>query len=313
MKILVTGGAGFIASHVVDRYLKDGHEVWVLDNLVTGSRQNLNSQARFVELDIRDRQRVSDLFTRERFDLVNHHAAQMDVRKSTEDPLYDAEVNILGSINLILNAARYGVKKMIYISTGGAVYGEPKRLPVEEGDPVNPECQYGISKHTVEHYLHLYRLLYKLDYTVLRYPNVYGPRQNPKGEAGVIAIFGLRMLNSEVPVIFGDGKALRDYVFVGDVAEANALALTKASGEIVNLGSEKGSSVLELYEHLQRLTGFAGAPQFAPARLGEIRQIYLSGRKAREVLGWQPKVSLAEGMRRTVDWMKQVKETGRWR
>jgi UDP-glucose 4-epimerase len=313
MKILVTGGAGFIGSHVVDRFLKDGHEVWVLDSLVTGSRQNLNPQARFVEIDIRDRERVGELFARERFDVLDHHAAQMDVRKSTEDPLYDAEVNVLGSINLIVNAAKHGVKKIIYISTGGAVYGEPQRLPVEEGDPVNPECPYGISKHTVEHYLHLYRLLYKLDYTVLRYPNVYGPRQNPKGEAGVIAIFGLRMLNGETPVIFGDGKALRDYVFVGDVAEANAMALRKGSGQIINLGSEKGSSVLELCELLQRLTGFAGAPQFAPARLGEIQQIYLSGRKAREILGWQPTVNLAEGMRQTVDWMKQVKDTGRWR
>jgi len=313
MKILVTGGAGFIGSHVVDRFLGDGHEVWVLDNLVTGSRQNLNPQARFVEMDIRDRQRVGELFARERFDIVDHHAAQMDVRKSTEDPLYDAEVNILGSINLILNASRHGVKKIIYISTGGAVYGEPQRLPVEEGDPINPECPYGISKHTVEHYLYLYRFLYKLDYTVLRYPNVYGPRQNPKGEAGVIAIFGLRMLNGEAPVIFGDGKALRDYVFVGDVAEANAMALGKGSGQIINLGSEKGSSVLELSEHLKRLTGFAGAPEFAPPRLGEIQQIYLSGRKAGEILGWQATVNLAEGMRRTVDWMKQVKETGRWR
>ena len=313
MKILVTGGAGFIGSHVVDRFLKDGHEVWVLDSLVTGSRQNLNPQARFVEIDIRDRERVGELFARERFDVLDHHAAQMDVRKSTEDPLYDAEVNVLGSINLIVNAAKHGVKKIIYISTGGAVYGEPQRLPVEEGDPVNPECPYGISKHTVEHYLHLYRLLYKLDYTVLRYPNVYGPRQNPKGEAGVIAIFGLRMLNGETPVIFGDGKALRDYVFVGDVAEANAMALRKGSGQIINLGSEKGSSVLELCELLQRLTGFTGAPQFAPPRLGEIQQIYLSGRKAREILGWQPTVNLAEGMRQTVDWMKQVKDTGRWR
>ena len=163
MKILVTGGAGFIGSHVVDRYLREGHTVCVLDNLVTGNRQNLNPQARFFEGDIRDHKAVDQLLASERFDLVNHHAAQMDVRKSTEDPLYDAEVNVLGSINLIMNAVRHGVKKIIYISTGGAVYGEPKRLPVEEDHPINPECQYGISKHTVEHYLYLYRLLYKLE------------------------------------------------------------------------------------------------------------------------------------------------------
>ena len=313
MKILITGGAGFIGSNVADRYIRDGHQVTVLDNLVTGNRANLNPQARFVELDIRDRTGVADLLAHERFDLINHHAAQMDVRKSTEDPWYDAEVNILGSVNLIMNAVRHGVKKIIYISTGGAVFGEPKRLPVEETDPINPECQYGISKHTVEHYLHLYRLLAKLDYTVLRYPNVYGPRQNPKGEAGVIAIFGLRMLEGQPSTIFGDGKQKRDYVFITDVVEANALALTHGSGEIVNLGSETGTSVLELYAHLQRLTVCKNSPQFAPARPGEIYQIYLSGRKAKRVLGWQPVVGVAEGMRRTVEWMKQVKETGRWR
>ncbi|MGH7816477.1 MAG: NAD-dependent epimerase/dehydratase family protein, partial [Candidatus Binatia bacterium] len=221
MKILVTGGAGFIGSHVADRFVNDGHAVVVLDNLVSGDRRNLNPKARFVETDIRDSRGIEDLFAAERFDVIDHHAAQMDVRKSTEDPLYDAEVNILGSINLIMNAARHAVKKFIYISTGGAVYGEPTRLPVEEGDPINPECQYGISKHTVEHYLYLYRLLYKLNYTVLRYPNVYGPRQNPRGEAGVIAIFAGKMLEGEAPTIFGDGQQLRDYIYVGDVAEAN--------------------------------------------------------------------------------------------
>ena len=313
MKILVTGGAGFIGSHVVDRYIQEGHEVGVLDNFVTGNRQNLNPKARLFELDIRDRKGVEQLLAGEKFDLINHHAAQMDVRKSTEDPLYDAEVNILGSINLIMNAVRHGVKKIVYISTGGAVYGEPKRLPVEEGDSINPECQYGISKHTVEHYLYLYRLLYKLDYTVLRYPNVYGPRQNPKGEAGVIAIFGSLMLNGERPTIFGDGKQLRDYIFVADVAEANIRALTKGSGEIINVGSERGTSVLDLFDHLKQLIGFQGEPQFAPARLGEIYRIYLSGRKAHQVLNWRPKADVAEGMRQTVAWMKQVKETGRWR
>ena len=313
MKILVTGGAGFIGSHVADRYLADGHEVVVLDNLLTGSRKNLNPQARFVELDIRDGKGVEHLFARERFDVVNHHAAQMDVRKSTEDPLYDAEVNILGSLNLITSAVRHGVKKIVYISTGGAVYGEPKRLPVEEDDAVNPECQYGISKHTVEHYLYLYRLMYKLDYTVLRYPNVYGPRQSPQGEAGVIAIFAGKMLDGEAPTVFGDGNQLRDYVYVGDVAQANALALTDAGGEIINLGSERGTSVLDLYRHLQRILGFQAEPKFAPLRPGEIYRIYLSGRKAKQLLGWQPTVSVEDGLTRTVEWLRGVKQTGQWR
>lgn len=313
MKILVTGGAGFIGSHVADRYTRDGHEVVIIDNLVTGDRRNLNPQARFVEMDIRDRKGIERLLATECFDVINHHAAQMDVRKSVDDPLYDAEVNVLGSVNVITAARRHGVKKVIYVSTGGAVYGEPKRLPVEEDDPVNPECPYGITKHTVEHYLYLYRLLYKLEFTVLRYPNVYGPRQSPKGEAGVIAIFGGAMLAGHSPTIFGSGKQLRDYVFVGDVAEANALALSRGDGAIINLGSEKGTSVLELFEQIKRLTGFGGQPVFAPLRAGEIFQIYLSGRKARQVLDWQPRVSVEEGLHQTVAWLRQVKQVGQWR
>lgn len=313
MKILITGGAGFIGSHVADRFLTDGHEVVVLDNLITGSRRNVPANARFLEMDIRDGKGIDQLLASEHFDVVDHHAAQMDVRKSTEDPLYDAEVNILGSLNLVMNAVRHGVKKFIYISTGGAVYGEPKRVPVEENDAINPECQYGISKHTVEHYLYLYRMLSKLDYTVLRYPNVFGPRQNPHGEAGVVAIFGGKMLDGETPTVFGDGSALRDYIFVGDVAEANALALTRGAGEIVNIGSERGTSVLDLYRHLQRIIGFKPEPKFAPLRPGEINRIYLSGQKAKRVLGWQPTVSVEEGLARTVKWLQQVRQTGQWR
>jgi UDP-glucose 4-epimerase len=313
MKILVTGGAGFIGSHVTDRFVRDGHEVVVLDNLVTGSRRNLNPNARFVEMDIRDRKGIESLLAAERFDVVDHHAAQMDVRKSTEDPLYDAEVNILGSLNIISSAAGHGVKKFIYISTGGAVYGEPRRLPVEEDDPINPECQYGISKHTVEHYLYLYRLLYKLNFVVLRYPNVFGPRQNPHGEAGVIAIFAGKMMDGETPRIFGDGKQLRDYVFVSDVAEANALALERGDGDIVNLGSGRGTSVLELFEHLAKLTGTKSKPGFAPPRPGEIYKIYLSRRRAEKVLDWKATVGVEEGLRRTVEWMQQLRRTGQWR
>jgi UDP-glucose 4-epimerase len=313
MKILITGGAGFIASHVSDRYIAAGHEVVIVDSLVTGKRENLNPAARFVELDIRQAREIEALFVAEKFDAVNHHAAQMDVRKSTEDPVYDAQCNILGSLNLILSATRHGVKKFIYISTGGAVYGEPKRLPVEEDDPVNPECQYGISKHTVEHYLYLYRFLYKLNYTVLRYPNVYGPRQNPHGEAGVNAIFAGLMLDGKTPRIFGNGQQVRDYVFISDVAEANARALSCGDGEIINLGSERGTSVLELFKHLQPLTGFAGQPELAPARPGEIQCIYLTGQKAKRLLDWRATVDVPTGLRQTVEWMKRVRATGQWR
>jgi UDP-glucose 4-epimerase len=313
MKILVTGGAGFIGSHVADRFVAAGHDVVIVDNLVTGSRNNLNPKARFVELDIRDGAAIEKLFAQQRFDVVDHHAAQMDVRKSTEDPIYDAHVNILGSINLIESARRHGVKKFIYISTGGAVYGEPKQLPVTEEHPVNPECPYGISKHTVEHYLYLYRLLYKLNYTVLRYPNVYGPRQNPHGEAGVIAIFTGLMLAGKAPTIFGDGKQLRDYVYVGDVADVNLLALTRGDGEIVNIGSERGTSVLELFDALKKFTGFGGEPKFAEPRAGEIFKIYLSAGKAQRVFGWKCKVDVEEGMRRTVEWTRKVAGGGDWR
>jgi UDP-glucose 4-epimerase len=305
MNILVTGGAGFIGSHVVDRFVEAGHDVVVLDSLVTGSKDNLNPKARFVEMDIRDAAAVESLFAGEKFDVVDHHAAQMDVRKSTEDPQYDADVNVLGSLNLIASAQRHGVKKFIYISTGGAVYGEPKQLPVTEDHPVNPECPYGISKHTVEHYLYLYRLLYKMNYTVLRYPNVYGPRQNPHGEAGVVAIFTGLMLDGKTPKIFGNGKQLRDYVYVGDIAESNILALSRGDGEIVNLGSETGTSVLDLVETLTRLTGFKGQPEFCPPRAGEIFQIYLCARKAEQLLGWTAKTSVTEGLRQTVDWVKR--------
>jgi UDP-glucose 4-epimerase len=313
MKIIVTGGAGFIGSHVVDRYLGDGHQVVVVDNLVTGNRKNLNPAAKFVELDIRQASEIEQLFAYEHFDVVIHHAAQMDVRKSTQDPVYDAQCNILGSLNLIISATRHHVKKFIYASTGGAVYGEPKRVPVEEDDPIKPECQYGISKHTVEHYLYLYRLLHKLNYTVLRYPNVYGPRQNPRGEAGVNAIFAGLMLDGEAPEIFGDGRQVRDYAFISDIVEANVLALRRADGEVVNLGTERGTSVLDLFELLRPLTGFTGAPVFAPPRPGEISRIYLSGKKAKEVLGWQAAVSVPEGLRRTVAWIKDVRRTGDWR
>ena len=308
MKILVTGGAGFIGSHVADAFIKAGHGVVVLDNLSGGFRRNINPHARFVKLDIRDHKRVNALLKKERFDVIDHHAAQMDVRKSVLDPMFDAETNILASINLIKTAVETRVKKFIYISTGGAVYGEPKRLPVMEDDPVNPECQYGISKHTVEHYLYLYGLNDGLGYTVLRYPNVYGPRQNPHGEAGVIAIFGGLMLAGKTPMVFGFGKPTRDYVFVGDVAQANVRALRRGDGEIINLGSEKGTSVLQLYRHLQRILNFPHKPKLAPLRKGEINRIYLTGAKARKLLGWSAKTSVADGLQKTMDWLRAQKK-----
>ena len=249
-QVIVTGGAGFIASHVADALIAKGHTVAVVDNLVTGFQENVNHKTKFYEADIRDAKRMDEIFDEFKPDFVDHHAAQMDVRKSTVDPVFDAQCNILGSLNLILNARRHKIKKFIYVSTGGAVYGDVKAevLPLNEEYPVNPICQYGISKHTVEHYLFLEKYLHGQSYTVLRYPNVYGPRQNPKGEAGVTAIFVGQMLRGEQPKIFGDGSKTRDYVFISDVVKANILAIESDFNGILNIGYGKGTSDQEIFD-----------------------------------------------------------------
>jgi len=304
MKILVTGGAGFIGSHVVDLYLQEGHDVIVLDDLSTGRRSNLNPRARFYEMDIRD-PGVREVFEQERPEVLNHHAAQMNVRRSVVDPLFDAEVNILGSLKLIELAKEFSIERFVYISTGGAAYGEPEYVPCDEVHPINPICQYGASKHTVEHYLYMYGINYGLNYCVLRYPNVYGPRQDPLGEAGVVAIFTGQMLAGEQVVINGDGEQERDFVYVGDCARANLAALDMTSnGEIFNLGCGKGSSINEIFACLRDLTGYARAPVNGPAILGETRRIYLDARKARRELNWQPQTSLQDGLAATVKYFR---------
>jgi UDP-glucose 4-epimerase len=303
MKILVTGGAGFIASHVVDLLIANGCAVVVVDDLSTGRRSNLNPAATYVQMDIRD-SALADVFARERPDVVNHHAAQMDVRKSVVDPIFDASVNVLGSINVIECARAFGVRRVVYISSGGAAYGEPRYCPCDEAHPVDPLCQYGVSKHTVEHYLFLYHTNYGLDYTVLRYPNVYGPRQDPNGEAGVVAIFTGQMLAGEQVVINGDGEQVRDFVFVGDCARANLIALDAGRTGIYNLGSGRGTSVNDIYRALKGLTGYAREAIHAPAKLGETRAIYLDAGKARRELGWEPTVSLEDGLRKTVEYFR---------
>jgi UDP-glucose 4-epimerase len=300
MKALVTGGAGFIASHVVELYLQQGYEVAIVDDLSTGRRSNLNPAATFYQMDIRSPE-LAKVFEKERPDIVNHHAAQMDVRRSVADPLFDADVNIRGSINVIECAKGYGVKKVVYISTGGAVFGEPEYVPCDENHPINPICQYGASKHTVEHYLYMYKVNYGLNYVVLRYPNVFGPRQDPHGEAGVVAIFTGQMLTDKQVIINGDGEQLRYYVYVGDCARANLLALTieKAQG-IYNLGSGRGTTVNQVFDALKSITGYRRDAVHGPAKLGETRAIYLDASKARRELGWEPKVSLEDGLRQVV-------------
>lgn len=310
MRILVTGGAGFIGSHVVDRFLADGHEVAVLDNLSTGTRENLDSRAELHEADVRDEVAVRRVVAGFRPEVIDHHAAQIDVRRSVNEPGLDAEVNLLGSLNLLEAARANGVKKIVYASTGGALYGEARYLPADEQHPINPESPYGASKHALEHYLYLYKILHSLDYTVLRYPNVYGPRQNPHGEAGVNAIFIAHMLEKKRPTIFGDGDQVRDYLYVDDVVEANALALERGGGELLNLGWGKGISVNEIFATLREILEFPGEPIHAPPRAGEVQRIYLKAERARQALGWSPRVEFREGLRRTVAWHRSTRGPG---
>lgn len=303
MKVLVTGGAGFIGSHVVDGLIEAGHEVVIIDDLSTGYRSNLNPKARFFRLDIRSPV-VEQVFESEQPDVVNHHAAQMNVRRSIADPVFDAEVNVVGSLRLIEYAKRFGVQKFIYISTGGAVYGEPVYLPCDEEHPIQPICQYGVSKHTVEHYLYLYAENYDLDYTVLRYPNVYGPRQDPYGEAGVVAIFVGQMLRDAQVTINGNGEQERDFVYVGDIARANIMALENGDNGIYNLGWGQGTSVNEIFRTLAAITDYGQDPRHAPPIVGETYKIFLSAARAAEQVGWRPSVSLEEGLRQTVDYFR---------
>lgn len=305
-KILVTGGAGFIASHVVDLYIENGYEVVVVDDLSTGHERNIHPLATFYKIDIRDPLLI-EIIEKEQPDYINHHAAQIDVRRSVSEPILDADINILGSINLLECARKLKIKRFIYISTGGAVYGEPSYIPCDEAHPINPICQYGASKHTVEHYLNLYRINYGVNYTVLRYPNVYGPRQDPHGEAGVVAIFTGKMLNGEQVTINGDGEQTRDFTYVQDCAWANLLAITvKHDSDIFNLGVGKPTSVNDIFTKLVKYTDYNLPTNHGPAKLGETRHIYLDANKAQLILGWSATTSLDDGLKKTVEYFKSI-------
>ncbi len=306
MKILVTGGAGFIGSHVTDRYTAAGHRVVVVDNLTTGKMENLNPKARFYQSDIRD-QGMEEIFAREQPDVVNHHAAQMDVRKSVQDPVFDASINILGMLNLLEKAVRHGVNRFIFASSGGAIYGDqPENAdPASEEIPLQPISPYGVAKATGELYLHYYKVVHGLDYVALRYGNVYGPRQDPFGEAGVVAIFTEKLLADRQAIINGDGLQTRDYVYVEDVAEANLLALhSKASGSF-NIGTGEEKNVNELFWCLLQIMGKSAQEAHGPAKPGEQRRSVLNCTRAQTGLGWKAKVSFEEGLRRTVEYFKE--------
>jgi UDP-glucose 4-epimerase len=302
---MVTGGAGFIGSHVVDLLIDGGWDVVVVDDLSTGHSRNLNPAARLYEVDIRSPE-LRAVFESERPDAVDHHAAQVNLRLSVRDPRLDADINIMGSLNLLELSREFGVRRFVYSSTGGAVYGEPEYLPCDEDHPIRPLAQYGASKYIVEHYLRMYRDLYGLEYVVLRYPNVYGPRQDPHGEAGVVAIFTAKMLQGEQPVINGDGEQMRDFVFVKDCARANLLALGTGATGIFNLASGRGTTVNELAAIIKEVTGSGSEPVHAPAKPGETRKIYLDASRAGEVLGWEPEVSLEEGLAETAAYFQKT-------
>jgi UDP-glucose 4-epimerase len=299
MKILVTGGAGFIASHVVDAYVAAGHRVTVVDDLSTGKKGNLNPKARFVRADLLS-PGLEKVFRAGRFDAVNHHAAQIDVRRSVADPLLDARINVSGLLNVLELARRHKVKKVIFSASGGTYYGECAR-PARETDAPDPLSPYGVTKLAGEYYLRAYKALHGLDYTVLRYGNVFGPRQDPHGEAGVVAIFCNRLLSGEPVLIFGDGRQQRDYVYVGDVARANVLALRRGGGESVNIGTGRAASVNELFSALRAAAALPVKPVHRPKRPGELFRSCLDVAKARRVLGWSPRVPLAEGLKRTFE------------
>ena len=305
MKILVTGGAGFIGSHIVDSLIAKGHEVTIIDNLFTGQKENINPKAKFYNIDIAD-PKIDEIFKKHKFDLVNHHAAQMNVRLSVDDPMFDARCNIMGLLNLLHCSVKYKVKKFIYVSSGGTIYGDDAKIPIKEDSIKNPASPYGISKITGEYYLNFYSKVHRLKFSTLRYSNVYGPRQNPKGEAGVVSIFSTLLIQNKTPTIFGDGKQTRDYVYVKDIVNANMLVMEgKGDNDYFNLAIQKEIDVNELFERMAKIVGYKGKPNYSPSRPGELERNSLDISKAKKILGWQPKYSLDEGLKETIDWFKR--------
>ncbi|MGH7494390.1 MAG: NAD-dependent epimerase/dehydratase family protein [bacterium] len=304
MKILVTGGAGFIGSHIVDAFLGLGHEVTIIDSLITGQRENVNPRARFYEIDIRSKE-LAAIFAREKFEVVCHHAAQMDVRKSVDDPRYDADVNIMGTLNLLERARETGVRKFIFASSGGAMYGEQEKFPADEEHRTWPASPYGITKLTCEKYIAFFGQNYNMSYVLLRYANVYGPRQSPHGEAGVVAIFTSRLLAGQQPVINGDGKQTRDYVYVHDVVKANVAALNFTHSDYFNIGTGIETDVNELFQRLNAAAGQRAQEQHAPAKAGEQLHSVLDAGKAKRLLHWQPATPFHQGLAETVSWFQE--------
>ena len=308
-KVLVTGGAGFIGSHVADRLVHEGCEVHVLDDLSSGREENVPDGAKLHVLDVRSDD-VEGLFERERFAALCHLAAQMDVRRSVADPLFDADVNVKGLLNLMEAGRQTGLQKVAFASTGGAIYGEPDPsvnggASQPESHPTQPMSPYGITKLVSEHYLRFYEQTHGIPYAALRFGNVYGPRQNPHGEAGVVAIFSERLLRGEPVTINGEGTQTRDYVYVGDVVRAFVAALARPESGIFNVGTGVETDVNDLFRHINDFTGGAAEEAHGPAKPGEQQRSVLDTTRAQETLGWSPEVSVRDGLEKTVDWFRQ--------
>lgn len=304
MKILVTGGAGFIGSNIVDELIEKKHKVVIVDNLATGNIKNVNKKAKFYKVSVCDKKKIDDIFKKEKIDIVIHHAAQLDVRKSVEDPCFDADVNIKGALNILEACKNTKVKKIIFASSGGTIYGECGSKAPDEKAFANPLSPYGVAKLSVEHYIKAYSALYGLKYTILRYANVYGPRQDVNGEAGVVAIFIGKMAKNEDVYIFGDGKQLRDYVYVKDVVSANIKSLTKGNNEVINIGTNKTTSVTKLATELSKIMNYKKKPVFKPKRNGELFKSFLNISKAKKVLNWTPNITISQGLKDTVDFFR---------
>jgi len=303
MKVLVTGGAGFIGSHLVDRLILEGHEAVVVDNLVTGKRRNINRAARFYKMDVQS-WRLERIFRNERPNVVMHLAAQMDVRKSVEDPMFDAQVNVLGTLNVLQQAVKHGVRKVIFSSSGGAIYGEQETYPAPESHVLKPLSPYGLSKLCGEQYLSYFQRVSGLQAVSLRYANVYGPRQDPEGEAGVVAIFIQKMLNNEQAVINGNGRQTRDFVFVEDVVEANLAMMGQETQGTYNVGTGVETSINDLFRILVQHTGSTCKEMHGPAKKGEQARSVIDCTKLRQEVSWEPKADLSEGLKKTVEYFR---------